>query len=357
MGSIMIREIDIKNQTEWDSIVRSFPNYDVFYLSQYSKVFMRESPKNGEPVLLLYEDGIDRAINVFFRRDVAMDKHLTGKIERGSYYDLITPYGYGGFFGNISDWDKLNREYTAYCIENHYICEFVRFELFTDYHRHYGGEIESRTHNVVRSLDLPLDEMWMDFRQKVRKNVKKARSHGLSCIVENTGEYLDDFLRIYNGTMERTEAEGEYFFSRQFFEELNEMKGNVMYFHIFYEGKIISTELVIYGAENAYSYLGGTDSAYFDVRPNDYLKYEIIKWAKEKGLKNFVLGGGYGADDGIFQYKACLAPHGIVDFHIGKKVLNQNTYDELCSLRGIRSNSTNLEQVEFFPEYRGEGNA
>jgi len=121
MGSIMIREIDIKNQTEWDSIVRSFPNYDVFYLSQYSKVFMRESPKNGEPVLLLYEDGIDRAINVFFRRDVAMDKHLTGKIERGSYYDLITPYGYGGFFGNISDWDKLNREYTAYCIENHYI--------------------------------------------------------------------------------------------------------------------------------------------------------------------------------------------------------------------------------------------
>lgn len=353
---MMIREINIENQTEWDSVVRSIPNYDVFYLSQYSKAFMKESPKNGEPTLLLYENGGDHAINVVFRRDVAMDEHLVRKIERGSYYDLITPYGYGGFFGNVSDWDKLNLEYTAYCIENHYICEFVRFELFSDYYRHYDGEIESQTHNVVRSLDLSLEEMWMDFRQKVRKNVKKARNCGLSCIIENTGEHLDDFLRIYYGTMERTEAEGDYFFSKQFFEEMNVMKDNVMYFHVLYEGKIVSTELVIYGSENAYSYLGGTDSGYFNVRPNDYLKYEIIKWAKGKGLKNFVLGGGCGSDDGIFQYKTCLAPHGIVEFYIGKKVLNQNKYDEFCSLRGMESNSMNLRQVEFFPEYRGKGN-
>ena len=88
--------------------------------------------------------------------------------------------------------------------------------------------------------------------------------------------------------------------------------------YVVHEGKIISTELVIYGTENAYSYLGGTDRDYFDVRPNDYLKYEIIKWAKAKGLKNFVLGGGYGADDGIFQYKLCLAPHGEYDFYIGR---------------------------------------
>lgn len=37
-------------------------------------------------------------------------------------------------------------------------------------------------------------------------------------------------------------------------------------------------------------------------RANDFLKFEVIKWAKEKGFKNYVLGGGYGTDDGIFQY-------------------------------------------------------
>ena len=77
------------------------------------------------------------------------------------------------------------------------MCEFVRFELFSDYVHHYSGEVESRTHNVVRSLEMPLDEMWMDFKQKVRKNVKKANSYHLDIIIESTDAHLDDFLRIY----------------------------------------------------------------------------------------------------------------------------------------------------------------
>jgi lipid II:glycine glycyltransferase (peptidoglycan interpeptide bridge formation enzyme) len=150
--------------------------------------------------------------------------------------------------------------------------------------------------------------------------------------------------------MDRSSAERDYYFSRSFFETLNCMSKNVMYFHVFYEGKVISTELVIYGSQNCYSYLGGTNRDYFDLRPNDFLKYEIIKWAKEKGLKNFVLGGGYGADDGIFQYKTCLSPNGIVDFYIGKKVFDEEKYSELVKLR-IEENPDCIES-EYFPKYR-----
>ena len=343
----LIKEIGIKNQKEWDRIVRSFSNYDVFYLSGYSYAFMNESPKNGLPVLLYYENGEDRAINVVFKRDVAMDPKLEGKIEKGQYYDLITPYGYGGFWGNVSDWDKLNQAYTAYCMDNHYVCEFVRFELFTDYYKHYDGNIETRTHNVVRSLEMPLDEMWMDFKQKVRKNVKKANTYNLEILIENTDRHLEDFLRIYYGTMDRADAKGEYYFSKRFYEDINQMTDNMMYFHVVYKGKIVSTELVIYGAENVYSYLGGTDREFFDVRPNDFLKYEIIKWAKEKGLKNFVLGGGYGADDGIFQYKLCLAPQGLYDFYIGRKIFDRDKYNRLVDIR----TGENLNE-HYFPLYR-----
>ena len=343
----MIREISIDNQKEWDSIVTSFPDYDVFYLSGYSKAFMKEAPKNGTPILLLYENCDDRAINVVLKRDVAQDSHYCGKIDSDRYFDLISPYGYGGFWGKINDWDTLNSEYREYCINSNYICEFVRFELFTEYYKHYDGEVETRTHNVVRSLEMSLDEIWMDFKQKVRKNVKKANANNLEILIENSGTYLDDFLRIYYSTMDRTEAENDYYFSKTFYEELNLMKDNVMYFHVLYEGKIVSTELVIYGSENCYSYLGGTDREYFDVRPNDFLKYEVIKWAKEKGLKNFVLGGGYGADDGIFQYKLCLAPNGLYDFYIGRKIFDRDSYDLLVDLR-----SDEELNEKYFPLYR-----
>lgn len=342
-----IQEYHIDNSSDWDNIVQSFPDYDVFYLSGYSRAFMRESPMNGVPTLLLYENGEERAINVVLKRDVALDSKMTGRVEEGKFFDLITPYGYGGFWGRIVDWDQLNHTYSMYCIENNYVCEFVRFELFSDYFKHYDGEVETRTHNVVRSLEISLDEMWMDFKQKVRKNVKKANSYNLSCIIENTTEHLDDFLRIYYGTMDRTEAEENYYFSRQFFTDLNAIRDNIMYFYVVHEGKVISTELVIFGANYCYSYLGGTDQDFFDVRPNDYLKFEIIKWAKKKGLRSFVLGGGYGKDDGIFQYKLCLAPHGQYDFYIGRKVFNQENYDKLVRLRS----GDNLNK-SFFPLYR-----
>ena len=192
-----------------------------------------------------------------------------------------------------------------------------------------------------------IQKIWMDFKQKVRKNIKKANTHNLKCIIESTNEHIDDFIRIYNGTMSRTCADREYYFSKQFYEILSEMNDNIMYFYVIYKEKIVSVELVIFGSQNVYSYLGGTDREYFDVRPNDFLKYEIIKWAKEKGLKNFVLGGGYGADDSIFQYKLCLAPHGKCNFYLGRKIFDQESYNMLVKLRlGEKLNE------KYFPLYR-----
>lgn len=342
-----ITEYSIKDQNKWDEIVRSFFDYDVFYLSGYSYAFMKESLKNGIPILLYYENDNDRAINVVFRRDVALDEKFKGKIEEGCYFDLVTPYGYGGFWGNVSDWDELNNCYAKYCTENNYICEFVRFELFHDYYIHYNGKVETRTHNVVRNLEMSIDEIWMDFKPKVRKNVKRANSYNLEIRVENTDAHIKDFLRIYYSTMNRSGADSDFYFSKEFYEDLNRMKDNVMYFYSVYEGKIISAELVIYGSENCYSYLGGTDREYFETRPNDFLKFEIIKWAKEKGLKKYVLGGGYGADDGIFQYKQNLAPHGIIEYYIGQKIFNEDTYNRLVKFR----NKDRLNE-NYFPLYR-----
>lgn len=348
MGDII--QIHVGEGERWNNCVRSFYDYDVFYLHEYVLAFMNEKKENGVPVLLYYENGADRAINVVFKRDIERNKKMQGKIAAGEFFDLVSPYGYGGFWGNITDYEALNRAYNAFCVSQHFICEFVRFELFSDYHAHYDGEVETRTHNVVRDLEIPLNEMWMDFKQKVRKNVKKANGNHLEIVIENTVAHLQDFLNIYYSTMERSNAESEYYFSKEFFEILSRMSDNIMYFYVIYEGKVISAELVIYGAENCYSYLGGTNREYFELRPNDFLKYEIIKWAKERGLKNFVLGGGYGVDDGIFQYKACLAPKGIVDFYIGRKVFDAENYIKLVNIRAAED--PDCLQSGYFPKYR-----
>lgn len=351
MGCII--EIQVSDRERWNNIVKSIKGYDAFYLNEYVDAFMHEDDSNGVPVLLYYENGDDQAINVVFKRDVSKDHHFSGKLIPDTYFDLITPYGYGGFIGEIGDYDSLNDVYSQYCINNRYVCEFVRFELFSDYSQHYSGKTESRTHNVIRNLGDSIDEIWMDFKNKVRKNVKRANTYALEIVADETGKYLDDFLRIYYGTMERSHAEEQFYFKKQFFEKLISMDNAIM-FHVKLEGKIISTELVLYGENNCYFYLGGTDSEYFYTRANDFLKFEIIKWAKEKGFKNYVLGGGYGADDGIFQYKMSLAPHGIRDFYIGRNIFDHKAYQKLMDIRsgGNIDLEKKLIDTGFFPAYR-----
>lgn len=336
----------LEQEERWDQIVRSFSHYDVYYLSGYVKAFRLHG--DGEPLLFYYEgeDGL-RGINVVMKRDIALDSHFIGQLPQGEYFDFATPYGYGGWLldgtGNTA---PMFEAYRNWCIEHGIICEFVRFSLFSNSRQCYDGEVIPRMQNVVRDLDRPMDDMLMDFEHKVRKNIKKAIENGLEILADAEGQYLNDFLKIYYQTMDRNEAEQGYYFEEAFFRQLNTMTGNCMYFHVLYQGQIISSELVIMGSDTMYSYLGGTDSTYYPYRPNDFLKYHIISWGLEHGYKHFVLGGGYGGDDGIFRYKKSFAPHGVMRFYTGQAVFDVQTYHKLVELRKP------LPESSFFPRYR-----
>lgn len=346
-----IEMISIGEGEKWDEAARRCARCEPFYLCGYARAFAQNG--SGEPFLAVYENGGDYACNAVFRRDVADDAHFSGRIEKGKYFDLSSPYGYGGFIGEVSDWDALEGEWDALCARQGYVCEFVRFHLMSEYRLHFSGDAVPATHNVIRSLEPPEEEIWMDFKPKVRKNVKRASASGLEFIPDPSGGRLDDFLRIYYSTMDRTDAKGEFYFPREFFEALLEMPERAMLFHAAFQGRIISSELLLLGSENAYSFLGGTDREHFDKRPNDFLKYEIIRYLKGAGLKNYVLGGGYGADDGIFQYKKALAPGGVVDFCVGKKVFDSDKYSYLVGKRAEAGDS--CEGASFFPQYRADG--
>jgi lipid II:glycine glycyltransferase (peptidoglycan interpeptide bridge formation enzyme) len=199
---------------------------------------------------------------------------------------------------------------------------------------------------------MEMDELWMDFEHKVRKNVNKARRSGVTVVVDPAGERLDDFLRIYNETMDRREAGGGYYFGRGFFERIGaDLPGQHCYLHALHEGEVISTELVLVSEENVYSFLGGTDSRFFALRPNDLLKHEIIAWAKAQGKRRFVLGGGYEPDDGIYRYKLAFAPHGAVPFFAGTRVLRPDAYEALVRARAAAEPGWQ-PRPGFFPAYR-----
>ncbi|HEV7930379.1 MAG TPA: GNAT family N-acetyltransferase [Nitrosospira sp.] len=340
----------------WSEVWNRWPTREVFAHPNYLRLFGTETEK---AVCALFESHNGTVLYPFFLRDVD-DADLVDVEYRG-VRDIVSPYGYGGAVViEASDKQALTiefwRHFDSWCERSNVVSEFVRFSLFSDSLLEFPGEVEVKQDNIVRSLDLSPDELWMDFDHKVRKNVKKAQRLGVVIQVDVQGVFFDDFYRIYTNTMDRRSASSGYYFGEEFFRAIHDsLAGQFAYFHARHEGRIISTELVLLSAENVYSFLGGTESEAFDMRSNDLLKYEVMVWARANGKRRFVLGGGYAAGDGIYKYKKAFAPSGSLPFLVGRRILNPAAYDALVeeSVASRAGDSRPSLPDGYFPAYRG----
>ena len=115
---------------------------------------------------------------------------------------------------------------------------------------------------------------------------------------------LLDFYTIYKDTMVRNNAQTNFYYSLETFKNFVNGSGDLCIFSFIYDkNKAISVEMALISDDSIFSFLGGTLSESFDKRPNDFLKIGLINWARTHNIKYFVLGGGYGCEDGIFKYK------------------------------------------------------
>ncbi len=347
-GVFMLVEIGIAQADEWDKVVKSFNKHEPFYLHAYAKAF--EKHGSGVPVLLHYQSGDYQAMNVVVRRDVADDKHFQGRLPENTYFDLSTPYGYGGFMSDENVRPEVFEAYNQFCIERNYICEFVRFNLFSNCQDVYDGDVETKMVNVVCDLTKDEEQIFNEFNSTARRCVRKGHKVGLELEVSNTLDGLESFLEIYYDTMDRNQAQDAYYFKRDFFETLHKISGHVHYFFAKLEGKVIGANLLLAGDEHAYCFLSGTHRDYLSYSPNYLMMSEMIYWSKRNGMKKFVLGGGYGADDNLLRFKRGFASEGLVDFYIGHKVFNPEKYEELVA---IRANDSEFDvESAYFPKYR-----
>jgi len=292
-----------------------------------------------------WRDGTGCVIYPFLLRDLRAEPFAVDAA------DIVTPYGYGGpfFWGSKREEvaSRFWRAFDAWAAERSVVSEFVRFALFEDELLPFPGEREQMLVNVVRDLEPDADALWTDVDHKVRKNVKKARRSGVRIEFETDGARLDDFLRLYEHTLDRRDAPNHYRFTREFFESIHaQLPGQFVYAHALHDERVVSSELALVSERSVYSFLGGTQSDAYGLRPNDLLKYELILWSKAAGKSRFVLGGGYESDDGIFRYKRSFAPNGLVPFFVGRRVLDPDLYRDLTESVG------NPRRPGYFPAYR-----
>lgn len=344
----MLAVYDLKQSEQWDAVVRSFADYDVYWLGGYVKAFQIHG--DGEPLLFYYADSDIRGINVVMKRDVSQDVHFKGSIETGTYFDFSTPYGYGGWIIEGTDSRPLFDAYEKWCVNNGIISEFVRFHPVLENHVFSSDAYQVIPLGNTVSLDLSSPEkIWANMTSKNRNMIRKAQKNDVRIYSGRDPELYETFRKIYNGTMDKDEAAEYYYFGQNFYHSLCEdLPNNAQVFYAALEGKIIAASIMLTANGRMNYHLSGSLREYANLAPTNLLLYQAALWGFENGCRTLYLGGGVGSrDDNLFKFKrAFYRLDDLPRFYIGKKIFNKEGYAELLKLRGI------MPSGGFFPEYR-----
>lgn len=337
----------LEETEQWDTVVRSFSNYDTYWLSGYVKAFKIHG--DGEPLLFYYEDEKTRGINVVMKRDVAEDARFSDYIDRGVYWDFATPYGYGGWLIEGADTDDLFLQYENWCAGHGIISEFVRFHPVIENQapcmNHY--EVIPLGNTIVMDLSSP-EVIWENITSKNRNMIRKAQKNGIKIYNGRYPEIYDSFRTIYNATMDKDHAEAYYYFSEMFYESLlDDLPQNAQVFYAVYEGRVIAASIMLTANGRMNYHLSGSVREYANLAPTNLLLYEAALWGSANGCKTLYLGGGVGSgEDGLYKFKKSFYRRDDVKrFYIGKKIYDQEKYDQLVQMREPTNSG-------FFPAYR-----
>ena len=342
----MMQIFNMNQAKEWNNLVQSFTNYDVYYLSGYAKAFQIHG--DGEPQLFYSDEKGLRGIYVYMKRKTAIE----------GVFDSITPYGYGGFLleGDTSE-ENVKALWAAYVDrmkEENIVDNFVR------YHPVLANAVPMKTCSDVIDLgktvamDLTSEEViWKNIHSKNRNMIRKAEKNGIVIKHGQGLELFDDFIKIYNATMDKDNAEAYYYFKPEFYKSIHEdLKDNYEMFWAEYEGKIIAMSIMIFANGRLNYHLSGSDLQYRNLAPSNLLLYKAAMWGMEKGMNTFHLGGGVGSgEDNLYKFKIAFNRFSDCQFSIAKHVFDNEKYDELVAERASRDAEFDKES-KFFPLYR-----
>lgn len=322
---------------------------DIYFDPRYGKTC--ELIEAGEAKTFEFASDHGEIIHSFIQRPIDT------KIDDGeTWFDLVTPYGYGGplILSCTGDREALAREFetafATYCREHRIVSEFIRFHPLVknalDFQSVY--DVSYSRHTVATNLRDYEDPFMAEFSKSCRKGVRRAQALGVGCEIIERPASLDGFIPIYYETMARNQAEEFYYFGKPYFDRCLELfRDNIVLVNALYEGEVVASELYFVWGPYIHSHLSGTSDAYLDMSPDYVIMYGIMEWGKERGYHFIHTGGGTSSDpeDPLYLFKKKFGKNTDFDFYTGRRIWDRKIYDALCAQIGRNDSG-------FFPAYR-----
>ncbi len=282
-----------------------------------------------------------------------MKRPIEIKGEKFDYVDIVTPYAFAGpLLKPVEDTPQCRKllaaEFDAwfqnYCKEHRIVAEYVQFCPLCKNHRDFSEFYEESLRTVDVAIDTTKDDIMMEeLYYKRRTAVRNAKKMEVEIRFDHDGEMIDEFLRLYENTIEKYDLPDYYKFDRAFIEKsFSVLKGNVFFAYATQSGCCVSICMVLKDRENLHYHLAANDPEMLHLNGSSLLIYELACYAKQLGLKRLVLGG---ADDKMWEFKKTFTREGFYEYYVGKCIRDSEAYTYLVEKNGVKD-------TVFFPAYR-----
>lgn len=329
----------------WNEYSSKFSKLDVYFSQKYVTLFA--SLQEGTPEAVYFENENGKIFYPFVKREIDL---------KPGYFDIITPYGYGGpvLEGDRSVILSFYEQFREYCFNNHIITETVGMHPLNENELYLKDIMTVDYIRRTAAVDLSpsIEEIRSNYSTNNKRNIRKAIKEGVEISVSNNKNDLEVFIDLYYETMGRNNASNFYYFNRSYFlkqmEETELSKSHLLLAK--YSNQIIGGIMMIEGTEFAHYHLGASKTEFLPLRANNLLFDAMIEFSKAEGAKMLHLGGGLKDGDSLFSFKSSFANSDFYNYCLGKNIINEPIYQELSAV--IENSTPTRSRNLFFPIYR-----
>ncbi len=287
----------------------TFP--DFYFTPEYGKLC--ELSDNCKWECAIYKD----LIYVYMKRPIQYNDKI--------YYDLITPYGYAGFFFLYQNtFDEFIVLFHQLAINNNYITEVLRQNPYMNINLKYYKTITNKAIYGINVNDF--NYYFNNILNTKKRNMftKAIKLNYIFNIDKLNNINMNDFKQLYYKNMDNIKASKYYYFNDEYFNEIV-LLNNSFLITITFNNNIIGACIIFKYNDFIHYHLSCNDKS-----SNCITDFMIISIVKNIGInKIIILGGGLNENDSLSVFKKNLSNINF-NYVIYKNILNNNIFNQLA---------------------------
>jgi hypothetical protein len=296
--ALTLQELDSSLLHRWNELIDRFEQATVFHTMEWLTMLTDVLRVEFRPYGLFGGEEIIGVFPVFFTKKAMF--HICASPLSG----WTTPY-----LGPLIDPCRLGEviaEFSEFLRKKGADYSEIVFSRWVDTEplEQFGFTCEERTTYILDLLDSE-EAMWDRLDGGCRRAIRKGMKSGLEVVDGDLTGEIDRYYEMVIDVYEKSNRPPPM--PKRFYETLvSHLNGRLKVLFVRHNGRTIAGGIFPWYRETIYYIDGASDTRSLDLRPNNLLQWELIRWASQNGLKVYDM---IGADiPSIARFKAGFGP-------------------------------------------------